>query len=150
MVRVQRIAWLFALVSFLPSCTLAGGFVGSTIPDYRPATVGEARDGALTVGSRVAVVRESDGAEIVGKFRGVDAAGFEVATDDRLVAVDPSDIRSVSVANGTYWFEGAAVGLAADVAFAILLGSTLANRYPDTSAVGNIHVGSDGVTVGAR
>ena len=71
-------------------------------------------------------------------------------TGSRLVSIDLSDVRSVSVAHGSYWLEGAALGLAVDVTVALLVGTRLAHSYPDTSSFGNVHIGSDGVTVGAR
>jgi len=120
------------------------------VPNYTPASVGQARDGILNVGERVSVVRASDGVEVVGRFRGLDAAGLEVDTRERLVTIDPSDVRSISVAQGTYWMQGAAIGLAVDVAVAIWAGTRLAPLYPDTSSIGNIHIGSDGVTVGTN
>jgi len=140
----------FALACLVPSCTLAGGAIGSAVPKYSPASVGEARDGIVKVGERIAVVRASDGVEVVGKFRGLDAAGLEVDTDERLVTIDPSDVRSMSIALGNHWTEGAALGLAVDVAVAVWAGTRLAQAYPDTSSIGNIHVGADGVTVGAH
>jgi hypothetical protein len=145
-----RLAAALALACFAPSCTLVGAGIGSTMPDYSPASVGEARDGIVNVGERIAVVRSSDGVEVVGKYRGLDAAGLEVDTDDRLVTIDPADVKSISVARGTYWKEGAVIGLAVDVAVAIWVGTRLSNAYTDTSSVGNLHVGSDGVTVGAH
>jgi hypothetical protein len=145
-----RLAVAFVFAGLLPSCTLAGGFVGSQVPSYTPASVGDARDGLVNDGERVSVVRASDGAEVVGTYRGLDAAGLEIDAGDRLVSIDPSDVRSVSVSHGTYWAQGAAIGLALDVAVAIWAGTRLAPYYPDTSGIGNIHIGSDGVTVGAR
>jgi hypothetical protein len=120
------------------------------VPNYTPASVGEARDGIVNTGEKISVVRASDGVEVVGKFRGVDAAGLEVDTGDKLVTVDPSDVRSIAVAHGNYWMQGAALGLAVDVAVAVWAGTRLAEYYPDTSGIGNIHVGADGVTVGAH
>jgi hypothetical protein len=131
------------------ACTLAGGAIGSAFPRYSPASVGEAKDGIVGDGEKVAVVRGSDGAEIVGRFRGFDARGLEVDTGAGLVAVDPSDVRSVSVLQGSHWLEGAALGFAVDVTVALIVGPRLAELYPDTSQLGRIHIGSDGVTVGA-
>jgi hypothetical protein len=112
--------------------------------------MGEARDGAIDSGDRIAVVRASDGAEFVGKFRGVDATGLQVDTREALVTIPPSDVRSMSVARGNYWLEGAVAGLVLDVTVLLLYGTRLARSYPDTSSFGNIHIGSDGVTVGAH
>lgn len=145
-----RLAAALALASLAPSCTLAGGAIGSAVPDYTPASVGEARDGIVNVGERISVVRASDGLELVGKYRGLDASGLQVDTGARLVTIDPSDVRSMSVARGSHWKEGAALGLAIDVAVVIWAGTRLSEAYPDTSSVGNVHIGSDGVTVGAR
>ena len=148
MLRVS--ALVFAIAACLPACTLAGGAVGSTIPDYTPASVAETRDGSVSAGEKIAVVRESDGEEIVGKFRGIDSLGLAVETDQELVTIDPSDVRSVRVARDNHWLEGAAIGLAVDVAFVVFVGTRTAHAYPDTTALGGDHIGSDGVTVGAR
>lgn len=145
-----RLVAALNLAFLVPSCTLAGGAIGSAVPDYMPASVGEARDGVVNMGERVSIVRASDGVEVVGKYRGIDAAGIEVDTGERLVTIDPSDVRSMSVARGSHWKEGAALGLAVDVAVVIWAGTRMSDAYPDTSSVGNVHVGSDGVTVGAR
>lgn len=120
------------------------------MPDYTPASMAEARDGAVGYGERIAVVRDSDGARFVGTFRGVDSLGLEVETDRELIAIEPSDVRGVSVARSNYWLEGAMVGLAADIAVVVLVGTRISHAYPDTRSVGSIHIGSDGVTVGAH
>jgi hypothetical protein len=145
-----RLAAALTLASLVPSCTLAGGAIGSTVPNYAPVSVRDARDGIVGIGEEISIVRASDGVEVAGKFRGLDAAGLEVDTGDRLVTIDPSDVRSMSIAQGTYWTQGAAIGLAVDVAIAVWAGTRLGSPYPDTSSAGNVHVGADGITVGAH
>lgn len=137
-------------LGLVPACTIVGGGIGSTIPDYRPATVDDANSGMINVGERVAVVRASDGYEYMGRFQGADAVGIRVETDHALVTIERSDVRSMAVARGSHWLEGGAMGFAADVTVALLVGTHLARGLPDTSSVGNFHIGSDGVTVGAR
>src|SRR5436190_185045 len=83
-VRLRLIAISFAL-GLLPSCTLAGGAIGSTVPDYTPATVEDAREGSVNVGEKVAVVRASDGQRFVGAFRGANAVGLSVDTGHEVV-----------------------------------------------------------------
>src|SRR5207249_629673 len=60
-VRVLRgSAIVFVVASCLPACTIAGGAIGSTLPDYTPSSVLGARDGSVHVGEKIAVVRNSD------------------------------------------------------------------------------------------
>jgi len=142
--------FVLAVANAVSGCTLAGGLVGSSVPEYTPTSIESARDGMVSNGERVAVVRASDGARFVGAFRGVDSGGIEIQTDDALVSVETWDVQGLSVARGNYWLEGALIGLAIDITVVVVARSETSHAYPDTSTFGNIHIGSDGVTVGGR